>query len=53
MGEKLTDSSLYDASSKARLTDLMKEKGEVDKRLEIVELLWLEAGEKLEEAQQA
>jgi len=52
LDEKLTDSSLYDVSSKGRLTELMKEKGRVDNKLEEVEMLWLEAGEALEAAQE-
>ncbi|MCP4011082.1 MAG: ATP-binding cassette domain-containing protein [Proteobacteria bacterium] len=52
LDEKLADSSLYDVSGKERLTKLMKEKGRVDNQLEEVEMLWLEAGEALEAAQE-
>jgi ATP-binding cassette subfamily F protein 3 len=51
LDEKLSDSGLYEASGKVRLTTLMKEKGRADKRLGEVEVLWLEASEALEAAQ--
>ncbi len=51
LDEKLADSTLYETSSKPRLTDLLKEKGRVDNQLEQIEIQWLEASEALEAAQ--
>jgi ATP-binding cassette subfamily F protein 3 len=51
LDEKLADSTLYETSSKPRLTDLLKEKGRVDNQLEQIEMQWLEASEALEAAQ--
>ena len=48
---QLADSSLYESGSAARLTELLKQKGQVDRRLAEIEQQWLEAGEALEHAQ--
>ncbi len=48
LDEQLADSSLYESASKQRLTELLKQKGQIDHELEAVELAWMEAGEALE-----
>ena len=48
--EQLADTALYEDVNKARLTALLKQKGQVDAELEQVEEQWMEAGEALEAA---
>ena len=47
----LSDSGIYDASRKEELSALLREQGELSKASEKVEAEWLEASEKLEEAE--
>ena len=49
--EQLADRNIYQDSAKDRLQQLLAEKSRVDGELEQAETDWLEAGEKLEEAQ--
>ena len=48
LDEELADSALYEASGKQKLTELLKQKGKLDRTLEAVETAWMEAGEALE-----
>ncbi|HHC73842.1 MAG TPA: ATP-binding cassette domain-containing protein, partial [Thiothrix sp.] len=50
LDEQLADSTLYQATEKPRLQQLLQEKGELDKQWEDLELAWLEASEAYEEA---
>jgi len=50
--QQLADPAIYEESEKNRLKDVMARKVRVDKALEDAEALWLEAEEKLAEAQQ-
>jgi len=50
--QQLADPAIYEESEKNRLKDVMARKVQVDKALEDAEALWLEAEEKLAEAQQ-
>jgi len=50
--QQLADPAIYQESEKNRLKDVMARKVQVDKALEDAEALWLEAEEKLAEAQQ-
>ncbi|MGV6808390.1 MAG: ATP-binding cassette domain-containing protein [bacterium] len=50
LDEQLADSTLYQATAKQRLQQLLQEKGELDKQWEDLELAWLEASEAYEEA---
>jgi ATP-binding cassette subfamily F protein 3 len=45
---QLGDSTLYEQENKKRLTDLLKEQGEIKGSLEEVELLWIDAQEQIE-----
>jgi len=49
--EQLGDSSLYEQENKKRLTDLLKEQGEIKEQLEEAEMLWMEAQEQIETLQ--
>ncbi len=49
----LADPTLYEPAGKARLTELLKEKGRLDQATAEVEERWLTAGEALEEAERA
>jgi ATP-binding cassette subfamily F protein 3 len=49
LDEQLGDTALYEEASKERLKEVLKEKGEVERRLAEVEEQWLEASEELEE----
>ena len=49
--EQLSDSSLYDQENKKKLTDLLKEQGEVKEQLEEAEMLWMDAQEQIETLQ--
>ena len=49
--EQLSDSSLYEQENKKRLTDLLKEQGEIKEQLEEAEMLWMEAQEQIETLQ--
>ncbi|WP_299667653.1 ABC transporter ATP-binding protein [uncultured Psychromonas sp.] len=49
--EQLSDSSLYDQENKKKLTDLLKEQGEVKELLEEAEMLWMDAQEQIETLQ--
>ena len=51
LDQLLADSALYTESNKARLTALLKEKGQMDNRIEAVETQWMDVGEQLELAQ--
>ncbi|PKG37929.1 ABC transporter ATP-binding protein [Psychromonas sp. Urea-02u-13] len=51
--DQLGDSALYDQENKKLLTGLLKEQGEVKDHLEEVEMLWMDAQEKIEELQAA
>ncbi len=46
----LADPALYQTDAKARLQELLRRKGELDRRLEAAEAAWLAAEEKLEQA---
>jgi len=45
---QLSDSSLYEQENKKKLTDLLKEQGEVKEQLEDAEMLWMDAQEQIE-----
>lgn len=49
--EQLSDSSLYDQENKKKLTNLLKEQGEVKEQLEEAEILWMDAQEQIETLQ--
>ena len=49
--EQLSDSSLYDQENKKKLTNLLKEQGEVKEQLEEAEMLWMDAQEQIETLQ--
>ena len=49
--EQLSDSSLYEQENKKKLTDLLKEQGEVKDSLEESEMLWMDAQEQIESLQ--
>lgn len=49
--EQLSDSSLYDQENKKKLTNLLKEQGEVKDSLEESEMLWMDAQEQIESLQ--
>ncbi|MBN2701290.1 MAG: ABC transporter ATP-binding protein, partial [Methylothermaceae bacterium] len=51
--QQLADPALYQEENKARLQDLLLEKGELDRKLTAVEEAWLEAEEKLEAAERS
>jgi ATP-binding cassette subfamily F protein 3 len=48
---KLMDETLYEAQKSAELTQILKEKAQIDKEHEIIESQWLEMALALEEAQ--
>ncbi|WP_028864686.1 ABC transporter ATP-binding protein [Psychromonas aquimarina] len=49
--KQLADSSLYEHSEKARLTELLKTQGEVKEQLEEAEMNWMDAQEMIETMQ--
>ena len=49
----LSEPSLYESAEKARLQDLLKEKGQLDLRQSSLEDEWLQLGEALESAQES
>ncbi|XSG84249.1 MAG: ABC-F family ATP-binding cassette domain-containing protein [Methylohalobius sp. ZOD2] len=51
--QRLADPALYQEENKARLQDLLLEKGELDRKLTAVEEAWLEAEENLEAAERS
>jgi len=52
--DKLADNSLYEASKKEELKQLLAEQAAAKSQLELVEMAWLEASEAIElETQQA
>ena len=50
--EQLADATIYEAGNKDKLTELLKEKGNVENQIEEVEMEWLEIHEELELLQQ-
>ncbi|WP_395338702.1 ATP-binding cassette domain-containing protein [Ningiella sp. W23] len=48
---EMSDTSLYEAKNKAKLTQLLAEQAEIVSELEEAEMIWLEAHEMLEKAQ--
>ncbi len=49
--QQLADNSLYDPANKARLTDLLAQKKDIDTRVEDAEMEWLRAADAIETAQ--
>ncbi|MEL0630224.1 ABC transporter ATP-binding protein [Psychromonas aquatilis] len=49
--QQLSESELYEQENKKKLTDLLKEQGEVKELLEENEMLWMEAQEQIETLQ--
>lgn len=49
--EQLSDSGLYEQENKKKLTDLLKEQGEVKESLEETEMQWMDAQEQIESLQ--
>ncbi len=51
LDERLADPALYEAADKTQLTEALKEKAELDRRIEDAELAWLRAADALENAE--
>ena len=49
---QLAEPTIYEASNKDKLTELLKEKGTVENQIEEVEMAWFEINEELELLQQ-
>ena len=49
--KQLADAALYDHSQKTRLTELLKEQGEMKELLEETEMNWMSAQETIESMQ--